>query len=200
MLRLIVAVDTFISRCSSNASQCSSSVRSWLLRRWLRNHSSSIAPLMGGRPGMGLGSTLPVSRRLFSQRLIEGKETPKILATSALGIPRSTASNTLTLKSLVYALLQDRFAADQASRKPPSNLSAWRPASSLPALPADTGSATHRGGVRRPSTTRAFPEADEHLPEQPLLRHPPRENGTQRAPSGSSVQPGGATDRCPEGC
>src|SRR5215203_4161179 len=44
------------------------------------------------------------------------------------------------------------------------------------------------------------PEADEHLPEQSLLRHPPRENGTQRAPSGSSVQPGSASDRRTEGC
>jgi hypothetical protein len=200
MLRFIVAVDTFISSCSSNALQCSSSVRRGLLRRWLRNHSSSVAPLMSGGTGMSLGSTLPVSGRLFSQRLIEGKETPKILATSALGIPRSTASNTLTLGSFEYALMQDRFAKDQASRKPLSNLSAKRPSSSLPALPADPGSATHRGGVRGPSTTHAFPEADEHLPEQSLLRHPPRENGTQRAPSGSSVQPGSASDRCTEGC
>jgi hypothetical protein len=53
-----------------------------------------------------MASTCPVSLRLFSQRLIEGKEIPKICATSALGIPRSTASNTFTLRSFEYALMQ----------------------------------------------------------------------------------------------
>ena len=122
MLRLIVAVDTVIPSSSSKASQCSSRVRSGLLRRWPANHSSSIPPLMAGGLGMGLGSTLPVSRRLFSQRLIEGKETPKILATSALGIPRSTASNTFTLRSFEYALISRSFTEDQVSRKPLSEL------------------------------------------------------------------------------
>jgi hypothetical protein len=115
MLRLIVAVDTVIPSSSSKASQCSSRVRSGLLRRWPANHSSSIPPLMAGGPGMGLGSTLPVSRRLFSQRLIEGKETPKILATSALGIPRSTASNTFTLRSFEYALISRSSSITQAA-------------------------------------------------------------------------------------
>ena len=73
---------------------------------------------MAGGPGMGLGSTLPVSRRLFSQRLIEGKEIPKILATSSRGVPRSTASNTFTLRSFEYALTRSSFAEDQLSRKP----------------------------------------------------------------------------------
>jgi hypothetical protein len=118
MLRLIVAVDTLTPRSSSKASQCSSSVRSGLLRRWPGNHSWSIAPLVAGGPGMGLGSTSPVSLRLFSQRLIEGKEIPKILATSALGIPRSTASNTFSLRSFEYALMRNSFAEDQLSRKP----------------------------------------------------------------------------------
>jgi len=48
---------------------------------------------------MDLGSTLPVSRRLFSQRLIEGKEISKIVATSWRGIARSIASTTLSLRS-----------------------------------------------------------------------------------------------------
>jgi hypothetical protein len=106
MLRLIVAVDTLTPRSSSNASQCSSSVRSGFLQRWSGNHSLSIAALMAGGPGGVLAPTCPVSLRLFNQRLIEGSETPKILATSALGIPRSTASNTFTLRSSEYALMQ----------------------------------------------------------------------------------------------
>jgi hypothetical protein len=73
---------------------------------------------VAGGPGMGLGSTLPVSRRLFSQRLIEGKEIPKILATSSRGIPRSTASNTFSLRSFEYALMRNSFAEDQLWRKP----------------------------------------------------------------------------------
>ncbi len=32
-------------------------------------------------------------------------DTPKVFATSALGIPRSTAANTLSLRSLGYAFL-----------------------------------------------------------------------------------------------
>jgi hypothetical protein len=48
---------------------------------------------------MDLGSTLPVSRRLFSQRLIEGKEISKIVATSWRGIARSIASTTFSLRS-----------------------------------------------------------------------------------------------------
>jgi hypothetical protein len=65
-----------------------------------------------------LGSTLHVSRRLFSQRLIEGKEIPKTLANSSRGIPRSTASNTFSLRSFEYALMPNGFAEDQLSRKP----------------------------------------------------------------------------------
>jgi hypothetical protein len=73
---------------------------------------------MAGGPDGTLAPTSPVSLRLFSQRLIEGSETPKILATSLRGIPRSTASNTFSLRSFEYALMPRRFAEDQVSRKP----------------------------------------------------------------------------------
>src|SRR5215212_4858002 len=102
MARLIVASDTFTPESSAKASQC----------------SPSIAPLTAGGPGGALASTSPVSLRLFSQHLIEGREIPKVLATCALGIPRSTASNTFTLRSFEYALMQESFAEDQASCKP----------------------------------------------------------------------------------
>jgi hypothetical protein len=154
MLRLIVVVDTLTPSSSSNASQCSSSVRSGLLRRWSGNHSLSIAALMAGGPDGGLAPTSPVSLRLLSQRLIEGSEIPKILATSALGIPRSTASNTLTLRSSEYALMQDSFVEDQASRKLLSEekfsglhsprLLRRQGSSALRALPERCPSATHR--------------------------------------------------------
>jgi hypothetical protein len=78
----------------------------------------SIAPLMAGGPGGALASTSPVCLRLLSQRLIEGKEILKILATSALGIPRSTASNTFTLRSFEYALMQHSFTEGQVSCNP----------------------------------------------------------------------------------
>ena len=65
---------------------------------------------------MGEGSTSPLSLRLLSQRLIEGTEIPKIPATSLRGIPRSTASNTLSLRSFEYAFMPGSFHEDQPSR------------------------------------------------------------------------------------
>ena len=135
MLRLMVAVDTFTPYSSSKASQCSSRVRSGFLRRWSGSHSPSIAPLMADGPGGAFAPTSPVSLRLFSHRLIEGSEIPKILATSALGIPRSTASSTFTLRSFEYALMPNSFAEDQASRKPLSQLAYWAPTVVLHLLP-----------------------------------------------------------------
>jgi hypothetical protein len=156
MLRLIVVVDTLTPSSSSNASQCSSSVRSGLLRRWSGNHSLSIAALMAGGPDGGLAPTSPVSLRLLSQRLIEGSEIPKILATSALGIPRSTASNTLTLRSSEYALMQDSFVEDQASRKPLSvPVVATRSRSSISRCNAGSG----RRSLRENTSVAALPAA-----------------------------------------
>ena len=66
---------------------------------------------------MGFGSTSPVSRRRLSQRLMVGIETPKTLATSLLGIPRSTASSTLSLRSLEYGFTFTSFAWDQSACK-----------------------------------------------------------------------------------
>src|SRR5215211_6044244 len=77
---------------------------------------------MAGGPGGVLAPTCPVSLRLRSQRLIEGKEIPKILATSLRAIPRSTASSTFTLRSSEYALMQDSFVEDQVLRKPLSGM------------------------------------------------------------------------------
>ena len=67
---------------------------------------------------MGLGSTSPLSLRLLNQRLIEGRESPKIRATSLRAIPRSTASNTFSLRSFEYALMLGSFHEDQPSRNP----------------------------------------------------------------------------------
>ena len=67
---------------------------------------------------MGLGSTSPLSLRLLNQRLIEGMEIPKICATSLRGIPRSTASNTFSLRSFEYAFMLGSFHEDQTSRNP----------------------------------------------------------------------------------
>ena len=47
--------------------------------------------LLEGLPGIALGSTSPVSRRLLNQRFMVGIDTEKVLATSSLGTPRSTA-------------------------------------------------------------------------------------------------------------
>ena len=118
ILRLIVAVETFTPEASSNASQCSASVRSGSFSSWAGSHPSSKAPFLARGPGMAEGSTSPLSLRRLSQRLIEGSEIPKILATSLRGIPRSTASNTLSLKSFEYAFMPGSFHEDQPSSNP----------------------------------------------------------------------------------
>ena len=105
MARLTVEVETTTPVSSSKASRCSWRVRSLLSCSWEGNHCWSAAPLRRGRPGIGLGSTSPVSRRLLSQRLMLGTDTEKVLATSSLGTPRSTAASTLSLRSLEYGFM-----------------------------------------------------------------------------------------------
>src|SRR5215210_2513234 len=116
ILRLIVALETFTPRASSKASQCSSSVRSGSFRSWVGSHLSSMAPFLAGGPGMGLASTTPLSLRRLSQRLIEGTEIPKTRATSFRGIPPSTASSALSLRSFEYAFMPGSLRQDQPSR------------------------------------------------------------------------------------
>jgi hypothetical protein len=103
MARHIVALETFTPRSSSKASQCSSRVSSGLRSSWEGSHPESISPFLAGGPGMGRGSTSPCSRLIFSQRLMEAKQTPKTLATSPRSMPRSMASSTLSLRSFEYA-------------------------------------------------------------------------------------------------
>ncbi len=64
-----------------------------------QSHPSSATPFTRGRPGIGLGSTSPVSRRCRSQRLMVGTDTEKVLAASSLPAPRSTAASTRLLRS-----------------------------------------------------------------------------------------------------
>jgi hypothetical protein len=49
---------------------------------------------------MGRGSMSPLSLLIFSQRFMEGNESPKTSTTSLRLMPRSTASNTFSLSSL----------------------------------------------------------------------------------------------------
>ena len=67
---------------------------------------------------MGLGATSPTSLRRLSQRLIEGREIPKTRATSLRSMPRSTASNTFSLRSFEYGFMPGSFHEDQPSRNP----------------------------------------------------------------------------------
>lgn len=53
--------------------------------------------------------TSPVWCLLFSQRLMVDKETPKRFATSLLGMPRSMAESTFTLRSFEHAFIIDPF-------------------------------------------------------------------------------------------
>jgi hypothetical protein len=101
----IVDVETFCPNSSSNTWRCSSKVRSSLASRCLGSHPRSIAPFLEGLPGIALGSTSPVWRRLLSQRFMVGIDTEKVLATSSLGIPESTAASTLNLRSFEYGFI-----------------------------------------------------------------------------------------------
>src|SRR5215213_9864306 len=84
---------------------CSSSVRSSLACRCFGSQLWSFTPFLEGLPGIGFGSTSPISRRLLSQRLMVGTETEKVFATSSLGTPRSTAASNLNLKSFEYGFI-----------------------------------------------------------------------------------------------
>src|ERR687897_1381101 len=115
----MVEVETSSSKCSSNASRCSSRVRSSFASRCLGSHSSSIVPFLEGLPGIALGSTSPVSRRLFIQRFMVGIDTEKVLATSSLGLPESTAESTLNLRSFEYGFMPGGYhIMDQSLRVP----------------------------------------------------------------------------------
>lgn len=101
----MVEVEILCPNSSSKASRCSSRVRSSLASRCFGNQLRSIAPFLEGLPGIGLGSTSPVSRRLFIQRFMVGIDTEKVLATSSLGVPASTAESTLSLRSFEYGFM-----------------------------------------------------------------------------------------------
>lgn len=97
--RPTVEIETASPSSSSNASRCSSRVRSWFFSSCLGSHPRSISPFLEGLPGIGLGSTSPVSRRRLSLRLMVGTDTEKVFATSSLGTPWSTVASTLILRS-----------------------------------------------------------------------------------------------------
>jgi hypothetical protein len=101
----MVEVETLWPNSSSKASRCSSSVRSSLASRCFGSQLWSFTPFLEGLPGIGLGSTSPVSRSLLSQRLMVGTETEKVFATSSLGTPRFTVASTLNLKSFEYGFI-----------------------------------------------------------------------------------------------
>src|SRR5215213_10227351 len=105
----MVEVETSSPKCSSKASRCSSKVRSSFASRCSGSHSLSIAPFLGGLPGIGSGSTSLVSLRLFSQRFMVGIETEKVLATSSLGVPASTVESTLNLRSFEYGFIPGAY-------------------------------------------------------------------------------------------
>src|SRR5215203_1059988 len=105
----IVEMETLCPNSSSKAWRCSSRVRSSLASRCLGSHSLSITPFLEGLPGIGSGSTSPVSRRLLSQRFMEGIETEKVFATCSLGLPESTAESTLNLRSFEYGFMPEGY-------------------------------------------------------------------------------------------
>jgi len=85
--RLIVAILTFTPSRASQCWQCSSRVASGYASSCVRSFANNNASFLGGRPGIGLGSRFPVSRRCLRYRLIEALDTPNTLITSARDLP-----------------------------------------------------------------------------------------------------------------
>jgi hypothetical protein len=89
---------------------------------WEGSHPASISAFLAGGPGIGRGWTSPRSLLIFSQRFMEGKETPKTLATSLRSMPRSTASSTLSLRSFEYAFMPESIHEAQPTCNPLSEI------------------------------------------------------------------------------
>src|SRR5215208_6501262 len=105
MVRHIVALEIFTPKASSKASQCSSRVRSGLLSSWEGSHSASRSPFTAGGPGIGRSDITSLPPHL-QPALYGGQrdaEDPTYLP--ARSMPRSRASNTLSLRSLEYAFM-----------------------------------------------------------------------------------------------
>jgi hypothetical protein len=105
MLRLIVASVTSMPLSSKKASQCSDKVRSGLDFSCSGSHCLKALPFTEGLPGILWIVTSPVRRLLLSQRLMVERETPKSSETSFLGMPRSIAESTFSLRSFEYAFM-----------------------------------------------------------------------------------------------
>src|SRR4029453_14409411 len=101
----MVEVETSSPNSPSNAWRCSSRVRSSLASRCFGSHSLSIAPFLGGLPGIAFGCRSPAPLRLFSQCFMVGIDTEKVFAISSLGVPASTAVSTLNLRSFEYGFM-----------------------------------------------------------------------------------------------
>jgi len=97
----MVETDTLAPPRSSHSSQWRSKVASSFSSSCSHKArlSCGVAKMEGVRPGEGFGAICPV--RLLRLRYLSmvGIETPKVLITSVLGMPRSTASNTFSLRS-----------------------------------------------------------------------------------------------------
>ena len=90
---------------SKKASQCSDKVRSGLDFSCSGSHCLKALPFTEGLPGILWIVTSPVRRLLLSQRLMVERETPKRSWTSFLGMPRSMAESTFSLRSFEYAFM-----------------------------------------------------------------------------------------------
>src|ERR687897_1522164 len=99
--RLMVETDTLAPPRSSHNSQWCASVASSFSSSCSHKArlSCGVAKMEGVRPGEGFGTRSPVCLLRLRYLSMVGIETPKVLTTSLLGIPRSTASSTFSLRS-----------------------------------------------------------------------------------------------------
>ncbi len=105
MARLMVAVLTRTPCVCSHSRQCSSNPTSSWACSCATSPACKGANFLGGRPGIGLGATSPVSCRCLRYRLIVASETPNSFTISVRGEPWSTARSTFARKSSEYAFM-----------------------------------------------------------------------------------------------
>jgi hypothetical protein len=99
--RLMVDTDTLAPWRSSHNWQWRSKVASAFSSSCSHRarRSPDVAKMEGVRPGEGFGANPPVCLLRLRYLSMVGIETPKVLTTSLLGMPRSTASSTFSLRS-----------------------------------------------------------------------------------------------------
>ena len=104
--RAIARVLTRTCCVCSHSLQCVVSIASGCASSCAHTAACYAGRIVVGRPGEGVGTSVPRVRRWVSHRLIVARLTPNSTATSLRGIFRSTAATTHSRRSTAYARMR----------------------------------------------------------------------------------------------